>query len=90
MTLSKRDFEKWAHILACLRYIEPHSPGIRTVQQNLEDLFAEQNKRFDQYKFRQAIVEQIEEFGRRENERAEASSAHRVTKKSSTERKQSS
>lgn len=67
MTLSKKDFQKWAHILACLRFIEPHSVGIRTVQQNLEDLFAEQNSRFDQYKFRSAIVEQIDELERSKN-----------------------
>ncbi len=67
MTISKKDFQKWAHILACLRFIEPHSAGIRTVQQNLEDLFAEQNKRFDQYKFRQAIVDQISEFEQSKN-----------------------
>lgn len=67
MSLSKKHFEKWAHILACLRFIEPHSPGIRTVQQNLEDLFAEQNQRFDQFQFRRAVDEQIEEFERSAN-----------------------
>lgn len=67
MTLSKKHFEKWAHILACLRFIEPHSPGIRTVQQNLEDLFAEQNQRFDQFQFREAVDKQIEEFEKSAN-----------------------
>lgn len=67
MSLSKKHFEKWAHILACLRFIEPHSPGIRTVQQNLEDLFAEQNQRFDQFQFRRAVDKQIEEFEKSAN-----------------------
>jgi len=67
MSLSKKHFEKWAHIMACLRFIEPHSAGIRTIQQNLEDLFAEQNNRFDQFVFRQAIDDQIEEFENSKN-----------------------
>ena len=67
MAISKKHFQKWAHILACLRFIEPHSTAIRTVQQNLEDLFAEQNNRFDQFAFRQAIVDQIQEFENNKN-----------------------